>query len=131
MTLRIAYFINHYPKVSHSFIRREILALERQGVQVQRIALRGWDGELMDDQDAHERAHTQYVLKEGVAWLLVAVLHAAGRSPLRFAAGLCLAIRMGLRSDRPLPYHLVYLAEACRIVPWLRSSGASHVHAHF
>jgi hypothetical protein len=29
--MRIAYFINQYPKVSHSFIRREILALERQG----------------------------------------------------------------------------------------------------
>ena len=39
--MHIAYFINQYPKVSHSFIRREILALERQGVEVQRIALRG------------------------------------------------------------------------------------------
>jgi glycosyltransferase involved in cell wall biosynthesis len=28
-------------------------------------------------------------------------------------------------------YHFVYLAEACRILPWLRSSGAAHVHAHF
>lgn len=31
ISMRIAYFINQYPKVSHSFIRREILALERQG----------------------------------------------------------------------------------------------------
>jgi len=30
--LRVAYLVNQYPKVSHSFIRREILALERQGV---------------------------------------------------------------------------------------------------
>ena len=36
-SMRIAYFINQYPKVSHSFIRREILALERQGIEVQRI----------------------------------------------------------------------------------------------
>ncbi|MDP2247510.1 MAG: glycosyltransferase family 4 protein, partial [Nitrosomonadales bacterium] len=34
-------------------------------------------------------------------------------------------------ADRPWPYHLVYLAEACRIVPWMRSFGAQHVHAHF
>src|SRR4051812_30960079 len=120
MSARVAYFINHYPKVSHSFIRREILALERHGVQVQRIALRGWDGELMDDQDAYERAHTQYVLKEGVVWLLIALLSVAVASPLRFVSALRLAIRMGVRSDRPLPYHLVYLAEACRILPWLR-----------
>ena len=35
--MRIAYFIKQYPKVSHSFIRSEILALERQGCTVQRI----------------------------------------------------------------------------------------------
>ena len=60
--MRIAYFINQYPKVSHSFIRREILALERQGFEVQRIALRGWDAELVDAEDESERSKTQYVL---------------------------------------------------------------------
>ncbi len=35
--MRIAYFINQYPKVSHSFIRRDVLALERQVFKVQRI----------------------------------------------------------------------------------------------
>nr|NOY04368.1 colanic acid biosynthesis glycosyltransferase WcaL [Gammaproteobacteria bacterium] len=53
--MRIAYFINQYPKVSHSFIRREILALERQGVEVQRLALRGWDAEVQDAEDVVER----------------------------------------------------------------------------
>ena len=48
MSQRIAYFVNHYPKVSHSFIRREILALERQGCDVLRIALRGWDSDTVD-----------------------------------------------------------------------------------
>ena len=44
--MRIAYLINQYPKVSHSFIRREILALERQGFEITRIAIRGWDTDL-------------------------------------------------------------------------------------
>jgi glycosyltransferase involved in cell wall biosynthesis len=38
---------------------------------------------------------------------------------------------MGRDSDRPLPYHLIYLAEACRIVPWLCAFGALRIHAHF
>jgi hypothetical protein len=46
-------------------------------------------------------------------------------------SALSLAIRMGRHADRPLPYHLVYLVEACRILPWLQSFGATHVHAHF
>jgi len=51
--------------------------------------------------------------------------------PRRFGSALWLALRLGLRADRPLPYHLVYLAEACRVVQWLEAFGAEHVHAHF
>ena len=129
--LNIAYFINQYPKVSHSFIRREILALERQGYAVERIALRGWDGNLVDVEDLRERGQTRYVLEEGMTGLLVSALRIMATRPLRFAAALWTALRLGLRADRPLPFHLVYLAEACRILPWLEQSGAQHVHAHF
>jgi colanic acid/amylovoran biosynthesis glycosyltransferase len=38
---------------------------------------------------------------------------------------------MRRRAERSLPYHFAYLAEACRIMPWLKSFGASHLHAHF
>ena len=54
--MRIAYLINQYPKVSHTFIRREILALERRGITVSRIALRGWDIPLVGEDDLRERA---------------------------------------------------------------------------
>lgn len=129
--LRIAYFINQYPKVSHSFIRREILALERQGLAVQRIALRGWGGELVDDEDLRERGQTQYVLQGGLAGLVLACARLLASRPVRFTMALVAALKMGLRADRPWPYHLIYLAEACRIVPWLAEFGAQHVHAHF
>ena len=65
--LRVAYLVNQYPKVSHSFIRREILALERQGVAVERFALRGWDDELPDAADRAERERTRYVLRTASA----------------------------------------------------------------
>ena len=38
---------------------------------------------------------------------------------------------MSRSAERPLPVHLAYVAEACRIVPWLREAGVEHVHAHF
>ena len=131
VTTRIAQFVNQYPKVSHSFIRREILALERQGYEVLRIALRGWNDELVDEEDRQERARTRYVLQGGALPLLLASLRALFSTPGRFFAALALALRMGLRAERPLPYHLVYLTEACRMLPWLKSFGATHVHAHF
>lgn len=129
--MRIAYFINQYPKVSHSFIRREILALERLGFAVQRIALRGWDAELVDAEDESERSNTHYVLQDGVKGLLMPVLQALRAQPRRFFSALWLALRMGQRADRSWPYHLIYLAEACRLLPWLQAFGAKHVHAHF
>jgi colanic acid/amylovoran biosynthesis glycosyltransferase len=129
--LRIAYFVNQYPKVSHSFIRREILALERQGFEVLRIALRGWDAELVDTEDVREREHTRYVLRAGMAGLALAVLKVLFTQPFRFFVALKLALRMGMRADRPLPFHLIYLAEACSLIPWLKEYGANHVHAHF
>jgi glycosyltransferase involved in cell wall biosynthesis len=129
--LRIAYFINQYPKVSHSFIRREILALERQGFEVLRMALRGWDSELVDDEDLQERSRTRYVLGSGITGLLLAVASVAISRPLVFMRSFWLALKLGIRADRPWPYHLVYLAEACRILPWMKQFGARHVHAHF
>ena len=62
--MHITYLINQYPKVSHSFIRREILALERQGFNVQRIALRGWNEAVVDTEDIAEQKKTQYVLAD-------------------------------------------------------------------
>ncbi|GLO30836.1 MULTISPECIES: glycosyltransferase [Pseudomonas] len=129
--MRIAYFINQYPKVSHSFIRREILALERQGVEVQRIALRGWDAELQDADDASERAKTRYVLQRGIKGLLAPAWQVLRAQPRRFFQALQLAMRVGLRADRAWPYHLVYLAEACQVLQWLQAGEARHVHAHF
>ena len=129
--LKIAYFINQYPKVSHSFIRREIMALERQGFEIQRIALRGWDGPLPDAEDRAEREKTRYVLRDGAWGLLLPALRALLRSPSRFVAAVRLAAQMAHDSDRPLAYHLIYVAEACRIFYWMSESETRHIHAHF
>jgi colanic acid/amylovoran biosynthesis glycosyltransferase len=129
--LKISYLINEYPKVSHSFIRREILALEQRGYLVQRVAIRGWNGPLPDEQDRRERQLTSYLLREGPLALVAPTLMAFLRAPRRFFAAARLTLRMAHESDRPLAYHLVYLAEACRVLPWLTAFGAHRVHAHF
>ncbi len=132
MSSRIAYIINQYPKISHTFIRREILALERRGFSILRIALKGWNAELADEVDERERAQTRYVMQDGVFTLLWPVLRTFLTIPVLFLSALTLAVRIGRDAGgRSLPYHLIYLAEACRILPWLKSYGATHVHAHF
>jgi glycosyltransferase involved in cell wall biosynthesis len=130
--LRIAYFVNQYPKISHTFIRREILALERQGFDILRVSLRGWNDELTDEEDRIEQTNTRYILRSGMPALLWAVLLTMLAKPGRFLSALRLATTMARqRGERSLPYHLAYLAEACRMLPWLKEFGATHVHAHF
>jgi colanic acid/amylovoran biosynthesis glycosyltransferase len=129
--LKIAYFVNQYPKVSHSFIRREILAMERQGFEVQRIALRGWREQLPDPEDHKEQQKTRYVLQSGLLGLVGALLLGILRSPLKILAAFSLAIRLSRQTDGRLPHHLVCVAEASRILMWLEKSRAMHLHAHF
>ncbi|MDH0868300.1 glycosyltransferase family 4 protein [Mitsuaria sp. GD03876] len=128
---RLAYLVNHYPKVSHTFIRREILAVERQGLEVLRLAIRGWDDDAPDPVDQAEKARTQYLLKDGAFGLVKATLAQATRAPGRFLAALKLALRMSRRADRPWPFHLVYLMEACAALPVLQRAGIEHLHIHF
>lgn len=129
--MRVGYLTNQYPKVSHSFIRREIHALERQGVEIARVAIRGWNEPLVDPADLAERARTHYLLKEGLVALLMASIRTGVRRPVAALRALGAAVRLSRQSDRPLPYHLVYLAEACILVEWCSRTHIEHLHAHF
>ena len=129
--LRVAYLINQYPKVSHTFIRREILAAERLGVRIERLALRGWDEKVVDERDEAERPRTRFVLKEGIFPLVVSAARRFVRQPKSFLRALGEAVTMSRRSTRSLPYHLVYLAQACRIKDLLDETPVEHLHAHF
>ena len=129
--MRIAYLINQYPAVSHSFIRREIHALERRGFEVMRIAIRGWDAELADDDDKVERERTHYVLREGVPTLLMVMALTFLTRPARAVRALRSAFQLSRISKRPLYIDFAYFIEACRIESWLRTAGIKHLHAHF
>jgi len=128
--MKVCYVINQYPKVSHSFIRREILALEQLGAEVLRIGIRGWRETAVDPDDREEQRRTRYVLAGGAVGLLVGLI-AALRHPARFVGALRQALRLSRGSDRPLVLHLVYLAEACVAARWIRCAGCRRIHAHF
>lgn len=129
--LHVAYILNTYPLPSHSFIRREIRALERRGVTVVRLAMRRPPTEPPDPQDREEAARTEYVLDQGASGLLGSTFRAAVASPGRFLAALRLTLRAGRASSVGVARHLVYLAEAAHVVERCRAEGVQHMHAHF
>lgn len=129
--MKVAYIVNQYPHVSHSFIRREIAALEGQGIAVERYSVRPSKAEVVDPADQAEQGRTRVILGVGAAGLLGALVRAALGRPRAWLMGLAAAIRLGRRSERGVLRHLIYFAEACVLVRWLAASGAGHLHAHF
>lgn len=130
-TQRVAYLVNQYPKVSHTFIRREILALERRGLAISRFSIRGWDAPVADPVDEEERSKTRYILRGGPLPMLRATLKTIVTRPRAALTALKAALSMSRRSLRPWPYHLIWFAEACLLRDWLEADRIDHVHAHF
>ncbi|UAK23358.1 glycosyltransferase family 4 protein [Sphingomonas nostoxanthinifaciens] len=128
--MHIAYLTNQYPAVSHSFIRREIAAMEALGHRIDRYSVRGPGGGL-GAEDQAEVARTTPILAQGAAALLRAMLAELVTRPATWFAALRLTLGMHKAAGRGLVPHLAYLAEACWLARALRASGAEHVHVHF
>ena len=127
----VAYLINQYPQPSHTFIRREIAALEAAGLSVARFTLRATEGGLADPDDEAERGRTRVLLSVGAAGLVGTIARTAAFAPHPFLRALRQAVRLGRRSARGIRVHLIYLAEACVLKGWLKGCDARRVHVHF
>jgi colanic acid/amylovoran biosynthesis glycosyltransferase len=128
--MRIGYFTNQYPAVSHTFIRREIRALEGQGVIVIRYALQSSAQTLPDALDEDEKIRTRFVLAAGVGEFVRCCFIISMR-PIALFEAIRLVFRIGWRSDRGLLRHFAYLLEAIVLAVWCRQDEVNHVHAHF
>jgi colanic acid/amylovoran biosynthesis glycosyltransferase len=130
--MRVAYLVNQYPAVSHTFIRREIAGLEACGVEVLRYSIRPVDEkDLADEVDRAERSRTETLLGSGLLPPAGALLVSLLLRPWRTLRALALAWRLGGRSNRGRLRHLAYLAEAALLARRVRARGADHLHAHF
>ncbi len=128
--MKVAYLVNEYPKTSHSFVRREIAALEAGGLEVERVSVRKASG-LVDAADRREADRTHVLLDMGMMGLARAGLRQLVTQPRKTFAALRTAWRLGGRSDRGRLRHVIYLAEACALVQLAKEHGVDHIHAHF
>ncbi len=128
--MRIAYFTSWYPYVSHTFIRREICALEMLGTTVIRYALSA-PLDLVDPADRIEQQKTRYLLSAGFAEFLRCFVVTLLKQPLAVLKVIFLAAKIGWRSDRGILRHAAYALEAIVLAAWCRRDNVQHLHAHF
>lgn len=129
--MRIAYLVNQYPKVSHVFIRREILALEDEGHFILRCSIRHSQDPGHDPIDQAEGQRTKVLLDNGWLKAMAAVLWAVLHTKVHFLRAFFMGIRLAKKGERGRIWHLLYLAEACLLLRLLKRQKIEHLHAHF
>lgn len=130
--VRIAYLISRYPAVSHSFIRREIAAVEAEGITIARFSIRPADASLLPDRrDQSEVAKTRFLLKGNCVALILSALLAVASHPMRSLKAIRIAF--GGCGWRPLDFvrRTAYFVEAAFLARRMRLERLEHIHAHF
>ncbi|MCI0364753.1 MAG: glycosyltransferase [Phycisphaerales bacterium] len=130
-TLRLAYLTTEYPKVSHTFIRREILELERRGHHLLRLAIRNGGTAVADAADRVEAARTIHCLSQPKWRLVRDVVVGIFARPARFVKAFGMTLEMSRSSDRGVLRHLAYLSEAAMLLRFLTDARIEHLHVHF
>lgn len=128
--LNICYLVNQYPKVSHTFIRREIQAIESMGHSVTRLSIRRSTDGLVDKLDIQEEAKTHYVLEQSTLVLCFKALLSAAKSPASFVCGFTTALKLG-QASRAWLRAFIYLVEAYYVKKVCDENSVTHLHAHF
>lgn len=128
--LRLAYLTTEYPKASHTFVRRELLALEELGHDILRMSVRGGSA-MVDPSDLDEATKTTYLLSQKKRTLIGSFARAMVFRPIRFARACAMSYSMWKTSDRGWIRHLAYLVEATVMLWILKRENVEHVHVHF
>jgi len=129
---RIGVLASEYPAVSHTFIRREVDALRRQGLEVSTYSVRRASGEVSRAAQDLEAAETTFsILPIGVGALLRAHLALLVSRPGRYLRTATLAWRHRLPGVRAAMWALFHFAEAGRLADRLERDRVEHLHTHF
>lgn len=126
---RVAYLVNVYPKVSHSFIQTEIAALERLGMQVDRFTIRRAPDAMRDAKGVDERHRTTALLDDNVAGLAGALMRRFVGAP--FDTGRLFLRTLMRPGGAGCLKACAYLVEAIALVEHMEARGVRHVHVHF
>lgn len=129
--LRLAYIIGTYPRLTTTFIDREISALRRRGVSLHIVSIRRPDDAVLSaDQVALQQGVT-YLLPVGRRALLTAHLLYLLGSPGVYLRTLAYLVGRPHPSLKARLKTALHFGEGVYAAYLLRNEGRNHLHAHF
>jgi glycosyltransferase involved in cell wall biosynthesis len=129
-SLKVAFVMSRFPKITETFVIREMVEMERQGVEVDVYPLQRERTSVMHPEvDSFvRRAHF-------TPWLSIAMLKAHGRfflnQPGKYLRTLGTLLSANLGSIRYFAGAVAFFPKAVYIASLMRSAGVDHIHAHF
>jgi glycosyltransferase involved in cell wall biosynthesis len=132
MSMEVAYLVSLYPAPSHTFIRREIDALRKQGIPIQTFSVRRpAPDELASELDRNAFADTFYILPASPGRLFSTHLTSFASRPVKYVRALLVSLRHRVPGIRSLFWALFHFAEAILLARELERRGIRHLHNHF
>lgn len=131
--MKLAYLTGEYPRVSDTFIQREIFALRQLGFDVITCSMRRTDASHhVGPEQRSEAAQTFHVLEQTRKILPMVRAHWAllRRAPKAYFSGLKLALTTGRPGLKGLIYQLIYFVESGVLGHHLHQNGITHLHNH-
>ena len=132
-SVRLAYLISQYPRLTHGFILQEVRELRKLGCHIQTFSVSAADRPESDLSEAEreEFRQTFYIKAQSILSICESHLRVFVSRPGAYLCGLLFALRLGKwRPDRVL-YSLFYFIEAVILGDQLRKANLSHIHSHF
>ena len=129
-SLKLAWLTTEYPKASHTFVRRELEAVEQSGHSVERFSIRP-GGPIADPADVREASKTHYLLQQSLLTHAICVLSLLLKRPVRVLQAVIASWAMWKVSNRGFVRHAAYFVEACTLCVLLQRKQVQHVHVHF
>jgi glycosyltransferase involved in cell wall biosynthesis len=130
--MRVAYLTGEYPRVTDTFIQREIAALREHGATVQTFSVRSPKAsQALNASQQAERDRTSYLLPPKPVELLVAHWLLLVAQPQRYLRAMALAWQTRQLGIRGTLYQFIYFLEAGLLAHRLHQQKIAHLHNHF
>jgi glycosyltransferase involved in cell wall biosynthesis len=129
-SLRVAYVVSRFPKLSETFILYEMLELERQGVEVELFPLVR-ERESVEHREAARLTERAVTAKPFSGSVLAAQGYWLRRRPLRYLGLWARALIGNMRSPRFLARALVAVPLGAFFAREMVARHVDHIHAHW
>ena len=130
--LRVGYLCSQYPAASHTFIRREIVALRKRRVDIHIFTVRKTPtSQIYSEEDFRERETTWAILPTSPFRLLIAHAQAFLTRPNAYGRTFMRAFTNRAPGARASLWAVFYFGEAILLASELKRRGILHLHNHF